>query len=134
MIYDPPSALDFAQALQDRLALIRTVAVYVLTGVPERPPTGYVWAQVGGTDEFRDRMSGLASDAAGSVILHSCGYTPEQALLTDQLVSDQLRDWQWSAESHISPLRLTQVSEVIRDTSIPTDVRYSITRIYRYDA
>ena len=134
MIYEPPSALDFATALQARLDAVGVIEVFVLTDVPDRPATGYVWAQVGGTDEFRDRMSGLASDAAGSVILHSCGYAPEQALLTDQSVSDQLRDWRWSAESHISPLRLTQVSEVIRDTSIPTDVRYSITRIYRYDA
>ena len=134
MTFEPPSALAFADALQARLDALPTIKAYILTTVPERPSTGYVWAQVGGVDEYRDRMTGLASDAGGSVILHCCGHTPEQALLTDQLVAATLRDWRWTARPDVSPMRCTQTSEVVKDDSVKTDVRFSVTRIYRYDA
>ena len=134
MIFEPPSALAFADALQARLDALPTIEAYILTTVLERPSTGYVWAQVGGVDEYRDRMTGLASDAGGSVVLHCCGFTPEQALLTDDLVRAALHDWRWTADPSVSPLRNTQTSEIVKDDSVKTDIRFSVTRIYRYDA
>lgn len=134
MTFEPPSALAFADALQARLGALPTIEAYILTTVPERPSTGYVWAQVGGVDEYRDRMTGLASDAGGSVVLHCCGFTPEQALLTDDLVRTALQDWRWAADPSVSPLRNTQTSEIVKDDSVKTDIRFSVTRIYRYDA
>ena len=134
LTYDPPSQSAFAAALQARLDAVVTVEAYILKPVASKPSRGYVWAQVGGVNEFTNRMSGLASDGGGVVILHCCGFVPAQAVLTDELVAGALRGWRWSADPHISPLRLTSVSEVITDNSVPTDVRYSITRMYRYDA
>ena len=134
LTYDPPSQSAFTEALQARLDAVPTIEAYILKPVVSKPSKGYVWAQVGGVNEFTNRMTGLASDGGGVVILHCCGFVPAQAVLTDELVAGALRDWRWSADPHISPLRLTSVSEVITDNSVPTDVRYSITRMYRYDA
>ena len=134
LTYDPPSQSAFAAALQARLDAVVSVEAYILKPVASKPSRGHVWAQVGGVNEFANRMSGLASDGGGVVILHCCGFVPAQAVLTDELVAAALRDWRWSADPHISPLRLTSVSEVITDNSVLTDVRYSITRMYRYDA
>ena len=133
-IFDPPAALGFADALQARLDTLPSVEAYVLQPIPDKPATGYVWAQVGGVETFEDRMDGLASDAGQLLILHCCGFTPEQALLTDDLVADVLRDWRWSADPSISPLRVTSASAVVADESVPSDIRWSITRMYRYDA
>ena len=134
LTYDPPSQSAFTEALQARLDAVPTIEAYILKPVVSKPSKGYVWAQVGGVNEFTNRMTGLASDGGGVVILHCCGFMPAQAVLTDELVAGALRGWRWSADPHISPLRLTSVSEVITDNSVPTDVRYSITRMYRYDA
>lgn len=133
-IFEPPTASSFAAALQAQLDAIPTVAAFIATPLVEKPATGYVWAQIGGVDEIADRMTGMPSDGGGSVILHCCGYSPTQTVHTDDLVAARLRGWRPSAEPHVSPLRLTSVSEVITDASVPTDVRYSITRIYRYDS
>lgn len=134
MTFELPSALGLAEALQARLETLPNVAAFVLSGVPERPSTGYVWAQIGAVDEYRDRLGGLASDSGGRAILHCCGFSPAQALLANDLVATALLNWRWSVDPSVSPLRCTQTSDLIRDDSVPTDVRWSVTRIYRFDA
>lgn len=133
-VFEPPASHSVGEALQSHLGGLLTVEAYITLPLVDRPATGYVWAQVGGSGELVGRMSGLPSDGGGSVILHCCGYSPAQALHTDDLVAARLRGWRWADAAHISPLRLTSVSEVVTDESVPTDIRYSITRIYRYDS
>lgn len=134
MGYEAPSSLSFAAALQTRLEALPTVAAYIAKAVPEKPPTGYVVCDVAGTAEYAGRMTGLASEGGGGFVARCCGYSIEQALRTADLVAAALVNWRWSDDPSVSPLRRTSTSDVIKDASVPTDTRWSVSLHYRYDA
>ena len=50
------------------------------------------------------------------------------------LVAAALVNWRWSDDPSVSPLRRTSTSDMIKDASVPTDTRWSVSLHYRYDA
>lgn len=126
--------LTFADALDARLGSIATINAYVLADPPARPAKGYVVADVTAGTEWAGRMSDTISESQGAFVLRCCGYSREQALRTCDLVLAAMREWRPFDGLTFTAVRLTDTSEVIRDDSVTTDIRFSISLHYRFDA
>lgn len=123
--------LTFADLLDARLHTIATIDAYVLADPPDRPARGYVVADISAGGEWDARLSDEVSDAQGAFVLRCCGFSREQTLRTTDLAMRSMRGWRPFPDG--TALRLTDTSEVIRDDSVATDIRYSISLHYRFD-
>jgi hypothetical protein len=123
--------LTFADLLDARLHTVATVDSFCLSDPPARPARGYVVADLSGGAEWDGRLTDDISDGQGSFTLRCCGFSREQALRTTDLAMRSMRGWRPFPDG--TALRLTDTSEVIRDDSVATDIRYSISLHYRFD-
>lgn len=122
---------DLAAAVTTRARTSTHFLTYRPGEVVDRPAKGYVVLYFGGGAPFPDRQASGANRLRWTFRAKCVGYTDDQCLL----VADKVRDLllHWSPDPGPSADWLTEVDDdppLLRDDSVSSDLRYSITPVY----